>query len=100
MSNYHKKFLVKPGSKIRLKHFDPGCHGKHESRKSASPEIEKNRQKMDELQYLMYADHNRSLLIVLQALDAAGKDGTVRHVFSGMNPAGCISVGFKQPTPR
>src|SRR5437879_9604170 len=55
---------------------------------------------MDELQYLMYAEHKRSLLVVLQGLDAGGKDGTVRHVFTGMNPAGCISVGFKQPTPK
>ena len=65
MSNYRKKFVVKPGSKIRLKRFDPGYHGEHESRKSALPEIEKNRQKMDELQYLMYAEHKRSLLVVL-----------------------------------
>ena len=100
MPNYRKKLVVKPGSKIRLKHFDPGYHGEHESRKSALPEIEKNRQKMDELQYLMYAEHKRSLLVVLQGLDAGGKDGTVRHVFTGMNPAGCISVGFKQPTPK
>src|SRR2546429_3102072 len=100
MPNYRKELVVKPGFKIRLKHFDAGYHGKHESRKSALPEIEKNRQKMDELQYLMYAEHERSLLVVLQGLDAGGKDGTVRHVFTGMNPAGCISVGFKQPTPK
>src|SRR4029453_16024340 len=100
MPNYRKKLVVKPGSRIRLKHFDPSYHAEHESRKSALPEIEKNRQKMDELQYLMYAEHKRSLLVVLQALDAGGKDGTVRHVFTGMNPAGCISVGFKQPTPE
>src|SRR3989449_7665129 len=100
MPNYHKKLAVEPGSNIRLKHFDAGYHGKHESRKSALPEIEKNRQKMDELQYLMYAEHERSLLVVLQGLDAGGKDGTVRHVFTGMNPAGCISVRFTQPTPN
>src|SRR6266481_6374585 len=100
MPNYRKELVVKPGSRIRLKHFDAGYHGKHESRKSALPEIEKNRQKMGELQYLMYAEHERSLLVVLQGLDAGGKDGTVRHVFTGMNPAGCISVGFKQPTPK
>src|SRR5258708_32121712 len=48
----------------------------------------------------MYAEQKRSLLVVLQGLDAGGKDGTVRHVFTGMNPAGCISVGLKQPTPK
>jgi PPK2 family polyphosphate:nucleotide phosphotransferase len=98
MSNYRKKLIVKPGSKIRLKHFDPGYHGKHESRKAALPEIQENRQKMEELQYLMYSENKHSLLVVLQGLDAAGKDGVVRHVFTGMNPAGCVSVSFKQPT--
>jgi PPK2 family polyphosphate:nucleotide phosphotransferase len=98
MSDYLKKLIVEAGSKIRLKHFDPGYHGKHESRKSALPEIEENRQKMQELQYLMYAENKHSLLIVLQGLDAGGKDGVVRHVLTGMNPSGCVSVNFKQPT--
>jgi len=100
MPNYQKKLAVKPGSKIRLKHFDPSYHGKHESHKAALPEIEENRQKMDELQYLMYAEDKHSLLIVLQGLDAGGKDGVVRHVFTGMNPEGCMAVNFKEPTPK
>src|SRR5439155_3767451 len=98
MSDYLKKLIVKPGSKIRLKHFDPDYHGKHESHKSALPEIEENRQKMQKLQFLMYAENKHSLLIVLQGLDAAGKDGVVRHVLTGMNPSGCVSVNFKEPT--
>jgi len=98
MSNYGKKLIVKPGSKIRLKHFDPGYHGKDESHKSALLEIQENLQKMDQLQYRMYAENKHSLLIVLQGLDAAGKDGVVRHVLTGMNPSGCISTNFKQPT--
>ena len=98
MSNYLKKLIVKPDSKIRLKHFDPDYHGKHESHESALPEIQKNVQEMEELQYLMYAENKHSLLIVLQGLDAAGKDGVVRHVLTGMNPSGCVSVNFKQPT--
>ena len=100
MSNYLKKLIVKPNSKIRLKHLDPDYHGKHESRESALPEIQKNLQKMEPLQYLMYAENKHSLLIVLQGLDAAGKDGVVRHVLTGMNPSGCVSVNFKQPTAR
>jgi PPK2 family polyphosphate:nucleotide phosphotransferase len=98
MSNYRKKLIVKPASKIRLKHFDPGYHGKHESHKSALREIQENLQKMEQLQYRMYAENKHSLLIVLQGLDAAGKDGVVRHVLTGMNPSGCVSVNFKQPT--
>jgi PPK2 family polyphosphate:nucleotide phosphotransferase len=98
MSNYREKFIVNPGSKIRLKHFDPDYHGKDESHKSALSEIQKNLQKMEELQYRMYAESKHSLLIVLQGLDAAGKDGVVRHVLTGMNPSGCVSANFKQPT--
>ncbi len=55
---------------------------------------------MEELQYRMYAGNKHSLLIVLQGLDAAGKDGVVRHVLTGMNPSGCVSVNFKQPTAK
>ena len=55
-------------------------------------------QKMEQLQYRMYAENKHSLLIALQGLDAGGKDGVVRHVLTGMNPSGCISVDFKQPT--
>ena len=100
MSDYLKKLIVEPGSKIRLKHFDPGYHGKHESHKAALPEIQENLPKMEELQYRMYAENKHSLLIVLQGLDAAGKDGVVRHVLTGMNPSGCVSVNFKQPTAK
>lgn len=53
---------------------------------------------MEQLQYLMYAERKHSLLIVLQGLDAAGKDGVVRHVLTGMNPSGCVESNFKQPT--
>lgn len=98
MSNYRKKLVAEPGSKIRLKHFDPGYHGKHESHESALQEIQENLQKMDQLQFRMYAENRHSLLIVLQGLDAAGKDGVVRHVLTGMNPEGCVSINFKQPT--
>jgi PPK2 family polyphosphate:nucleotide phosphotransferase len=100
MPNYLKEFIVEPGTKIRLKHFDPDYHGKHESHQDALPAIQKYVEKMAQLQYLMYAERKHSLLIVLQGLDAAGKDGVVRHVLTGMNPAGCVAVGFKQPTPE
>ncbi len=100
MSNYRKKLIVEPGSKFKLRDVDPGSHGKHESHEAALSEIQAHVQKMDQLQYLMYAEKKHSLLIVLQGLDAGGKDGVVRHVITGMNPAACKVIGFKQPTPE
>jgi PPK2 family polyphosphate:nucleotide phosphotransferase len=95
---YRKKLMVKPGSKVRLADIDPAYRGKHRSHDEARPEILKHVQGMDELQYLLYAEKKHALLIVLQGLDAGGKDGVIRHVISGMNPAGCKVAGFKGPT--
>jgi PPK2 family polyphosphate:nucleotide phosphotransferase len=100
MSNLLKKLAVKPGSKIKLGDIDPGYHGHHESHEEAMPDIQSHIQKMDQLQYLMYAEKKHSLLIVLQGLDAGGKDGVIRHVLAGMNPEGCRVKAFKQPTPE
>jgi PPK2 family polyphosphate:nucleotide phosphotransferase len=96
--NYRKKFIVEPGAKLRLAKIDPSYTGKHESHNSAIAEIAKEVARIDRLQYLLYADAGQSLLIVLQALDAAGKDGVIRHLFTGMNPQGTSVVGFKQPS--
>lgn len=96
--DYREKFVVEPGAKVRLAKIDPSYAGKHKSDDKALPEIQKNVERMEKLQYLLYADGNRSLLVVLQALDAGGKDGTVRHVFSGMNPQGTFVFSFKKPT--
>ena len=78
--------------------MDPAYRGKHDSHDEAGPEIKKHVQKLDALQYLMYSEKKHALLIVLQGLDAGGKDGVIRHVISGMNPAGCRVAGFKGPT--
>jgi PPK2 family polyphosphate:nucleotide phosphotransferase len=96
--DYRKRFVVEPGAKVRLGKIDPAFTGKHESHEKAVPEIQKHVARMDKLQYLLYADGNQSMLIVLQALDAGGKDGVIRHLFSGMNPQGTVVVGFKQPS--
>jgi PPK2 family polyphosphate:nucleotide phosphotransferase len=96
--DYRKKFLVEPGGKVRLTKIDPSYDGKHESHATATPQIQKHVERMAKLQYLLYADGNQSLLVVLQALDAAGKDGVIRHLFTGMNPQGTSVVGFKQPS--
>jgi PPK2 family polyphosphate:nucleotide phosphotransferase len=96
--DYRKKFVVEPGTKVHLARIDPSDTGKHESREKATLEIQKHLARMDTLQYLLYADGNQSMLVVLQALDAGGKDGVVRHVFGGMNPQGTSVFGFKQPS--
>lgn len=96
--DYRRELMVEPGDKVRLDKIDAAFTGGHESHEKARPEIAKHVARMDSLQYLLYADGTRSLLVVLQALDAAGKDGTIRHLFSGMNPQGTFVWGFKQPS--
>ncbi len=96
---YRKEFIVVPGETAYLANIDPSYTGKHELHEKASPEIRKQVERMDRLQYLLYADAGQSLLIVLQALDAGGKDGVIRHLFTGMNPQGTSVYGFKQPNP-
>jgi PPK2 family polyphosphate:nucleotide phosphotransferase len=96
--DYRKKFMVEPGTKVRLSKIDPSYTGNYETQDKAAPEIGKNVERMEKLQYLLYADSDQSLLVVLQAPDAAGKDGVVRHVFSAMNPQGTSVFRFKQPS--
>lgn len=96
--HYFNKFRVKPGSSVDLDSIDPSFKDKHENHEHALPEIQAYAQKLSELQYLMYAEKKRSLLICLQGRDAAGKDGTINHVLAAMNPQGCKVSGFKVPT--
>jgi len=96
--DFRKKFAVEPESKVRLSKIDPSYSGKH-SREEVQSEIQRHVERIDKSQYLLYADGNQSLLIVLQALDAAGKDGVIRHVFSGMNPQGTF-VNQAKTRPR
>ena len=96
--DYRKKLVVEPGEKPRLDRIDPSFTGKHESHEAASGEIALHVARMAELQTLLYADAAQSLLIVLQGLDAAGKDGAIGHLFSGMNPQGVEVACFKQPS--
>lgn len=96
--DYRKKFLVEPGHRVKIDDLDPGYTGKHISEDRAHDEIEKSRGEMAAQQYLLYAEKKHALLIVLQGMDAAGKDGTVSHVMSAMNPQGTIVTSFKEPT--
>jgi PPK2 family polyphosphate:nucleotide phosphotransferase len=96
--NYSEQFSVKPGHRIRLKDIDPQFANKEEEKKSAKRAIKKLQKRMDELQNQLYAEQKRSLLICLQAPDAGGKDGVVRHVVNTFNPQACRVVSFKQPS--
>jgi PPK2 family polyphosphate:nucleotide phosphotransferase len=95
---YSEQFRVKPGAKVELRKIDAGFKDKHENHASAMGELEHYTRRLAELQYLMYAENRRSLLIVLQAMDAGGKDGTINHVFAALNPQGCAVHGFKAPS--
>ena len=91
------KLRANAGEKISLKDYSPAYTGKYEE-KDAKKKLKKNIDKLDKLQYTFYAANTHSLLIVLQAMDAAGKDGAIRHVMSGVNPQGCTIHNFKAPS--
>lgn len=93
----YKKFHVKPDSKIDLNDFATLEDGGF-TKKTAKKEIKANINDLKELQEMFYADDRHSMLIILQARDAAGKDGVIRHVMSGINPQGCRVHSFKTPT--
>jgi PPK2 family polyphosphate:nucleotide phosphotransferase len=97
MSMY-KRLLVHPKDKYRLKDIDPKYTLDHADPDRAKAGIEKRAARLTQLQAALYAESRQSLLIVLQGLDAAGKDGTIRHVFSAINPQGTRVTSFKQPT--
>ena len=96
--DYRKQFRVKPGQKLRLNKLDPAYVGKYETEAKAKEETEHFLKKLARQQDLLYAEHKHSVLIVLQAMDAGGKDGTIKHVFSGVNPQGVAVASFKQPS--
>ena len=96
--NISKRLKVEPGSKVKLSSIDPNFHGKHRSENEAKAELQRNLTRITELQRKLYADRRHCLLIVLQGIDGAGKDGTCWHVVSAMDPQGVNVVGFKQPS--
>lgn len=96
--DYRKKLIVEPGTKIKLRDIDPAFHGKHATHEAALTDLQKEVARLTQLQYLLYAEKKHALLIVLQGIDAAGKDGTCWHVLTAMNPQGTTVTGFKQPS--
>ncbi|NJM24829.1 MAG: polyphosphate kinase 2 family protein [Bacteroidia bacterium] len=92
------KYVVKPGSKLKLTRFDTGYNGKQLDKEEAQKMLELGRKRLAETQDKLYAHNHYSILIILQAMDAAGKDGAVKHIMSGFNPLGVKVYSFKAPT--
>jgi polyphosphate kinase 2 (PPK2 family) len=93
-----EKFLVKEGSKLHLKKHATDFTGDYTDKHAAVEDLRRNVLKMAELQDVLYAQDVYSLLLIFQAMDAAGKDGAIKHVMSGVNPQGCHVASFKQPS--
>src|SRR3989475_6280828 len=94
----HDALIVPPEKKIRLKDFDPADTGKFHNKEEAQQKLETDIVRLAEYQDVLYAQDGYALLIIFQALDAAGKDSTIKHVMSGVNPQGCQVFSFKQPS--
>ncbi|HXT22344.1 MAG TPA: polyphosphate kinase 2 family protein [Thermoanaerobaculia bacterium] len=97
-SELAERLRLKPGKRVRLDEVDPDDTLDLPRKEQALRALEKNVQHIAALQERLFAEHRRALLVVFQALDAGGKDGTTRAVFSGVNPQGCRVTSFKAPT--
>ncbi|MBV8781248.1 MAG: polyphosphate kinase 2 family protein [Phycisphaerae bacterium] len=90
--------LVKPGKKVRLSELPTDDTGSFKNKHAAKKKSDELIEQLAELQNVLYAEQKRSVLVVLQAIDAGGKDGTISHVFGGVNPQGCQVTSFKVPS--
>lgn len=93
-----KDYLVKPGNKVVLSEISTSDTGSFKTKEDVKEILKKNIKKMSTLQNKLYAYDKYSLLVILQAMDAAGKDSTIKHVMSGLNPQGTQVFSFKQPS--
>lgn len=94
----HDHFIVQPGKKIRLKDYDPAFTGSYKNKTQATATLRKNTERLSKYQDKLYAQNTHGLLVILQAMDTAGKDGAIRHVMSGVNPQGTQVFSFKAPS--
>jgi len=97
-SKLANSYRINDGKHFRLKDFDPADTAHWKSTEEAQQKLEKDVARMEELQAQLYADDRWALLLIFQAMDAAGKDGTIKHVMSGVNPEGCQVYSFKAPS--
>ena len=101
-----QQFIVEPGTNVNLKHFVTDWteteaareFGKNALKERANEALAETHKRLDAAQELLYASDTHSVLLIFQAMDAAGKDGTIRHVMSGVNPQGCQVFSFKKPS--
>jgi PPK2 family polyphosphate:nucleotide phosphotransferase len=93
-----EKLIVIPGSKIKLTDYDTKYTGSYKSKQEAVQKLADDILKLQQYQDVLYAQNTYALLIMFQAMDAAGKDGTIKHVMSGVNPQGCQVFSFKSPS--
>ena len=101
IEKYVQPFRISKGKGFHLKDFDPGdTRGLKLDKDEASELLHSGTEWLAEEQNMLYAQDRWSLLLVFQAMDAAGKDGTIKHVMSGINPQGCQVFSFKQPSPE
>lgn len=91
-------YRVKPDRRLRLKHCPTTVAHLYRSEADAAAQLARQVARTSELQDVLYADDRHALLLVFQAMDAAGKDGAIKHVMSGVNPQGCQVWSFKQPS--
>jgi polyphosphate kinase 2 (PPK2 family) len=92
------RFRIENGKTFKLKHVDPADTGKISSKEEAKKLLEEGIASLQDMQDKLYAQDQWALLVVIQAMDAAGKDSLIKHVMSGVNPAGCEVHSFKTPS--
>lgn len=98
MAMNHEHFLVPPDSKILLRNYDPEFTGEFSDKDAATEKLRRDIERMAELQEVLYAQNIYAVLLIFQAMDAAGKDSVIKHVMSGINPQGCQVFSFKAPS--
>jgi len=92
-------YLVVPGKKFKLSEWPTDDTGRFKDKDDAAEATAKNLSKLASLQELLYAEAKHAVLVLVQSMDTGGKDGTIEHVFSGIDPQGCSVTSFKRPTP-
>ena len=93
-----KQFVVPEGKKLNLKNYKTDFTADYENKEEAVADLAENNRRLSKLQDTLYAQNTQALLVIFQALDAAGKDSAIKHVLSGVNPQGCEVVSFKTPS--